>query len=272
MTRHKLLLGAMLAVFLGVGGVAAQKRTTERTPKPGTIITDPNAPPAPRIITSSEEQAVADELTPAAPTPVSVPKPAMRQNAPAQSRQPKQLQMEDVIVEQDTQRRTINKLANNVAALTAKINAMETQQRQTLDFQRLVYAEQRAENLRQQLFDTQNKELDAQRKVEENEFYLRPEMVERIASLSGSTRPDEVRDQRRKALETERTRLQTQLATLQKNRERLELAVAQADREVDKLRERLDKESDNPPHAGQTPPANGTRSAPPSADESPREP
>ena len=261
MTGNLRIYGALCVLLLSFATAQAQKPNTPRGPKPnaprpGTITQE--TPPAPRIITSAEDQAAADELTPPTPTPISVPKPTP---APASSnRQPKQLRMEDVIIEQDTQRRTLTKIANSVNTLNTRISAIESQQRQTLDLQRLMYSEQRAENLRKQLFETQDKELDTQRKIEEVEFNLRPEVIERMASFSGSTRPDEVREQRRIALEKERQRLNLQLETLQKNRVRLESAVEQADREVDKLRARLDKESDEQRgNSDAGTPANATR-------------
>ena len=191
-------------------------------------------------------------------------------------RQARPLRLEDVVIEQDAQRRSLNKLSGNVNTLVAKIGFLEAQQRQTFTLQRLMYSEQRAETMRQQLLDTQNKEIDIQRELEQNEYNLRPEVIERSNALFGSTRPDEMRALRRAALEKERERLVAQQQILRQNRERLQLVVTRADEEVDKLRTRLDKENDelrdNFEQAGQpdNPPA--TRPAKPTNQETPTEP
>jgi hypothetical protein len=106
---------------------------------------------------------------------------------------------------------------------------------------RLTRAEQRAEQLRNQLVDTQTKQADLQSRLEQTEYAMRPENIERVVQMYGTTRPDEARDVRRKQLEMEKSRLQSQLTTLDTARVRLEQSIATADAQVDLLRQRLDK-------------------------------
>jgi chromosome segregation ATPase len=55
----------------------------------------------------------------------------------------------------------------------------------------------------------------------------------------GSLRPEEAREARRRQLENERTRLRAQFKILETSKSRLEVAVSNADTEVDQLRAKL---------------------------------
>jgi hypothetical protein len=85
------------------------------------------------------------------------------------------------------------------------------------------------ESLRSQLSDVQKKEGEVQARLRQVEEDMRPENIEKVFALNGSTRPEELREQRRRQLETERTNLQAQLDRLSQSRARLETAVATAE-------------------------------------------
>jgi IMP dehydrogenase/GMP reductase len=140
----------------------------------------------------------------------------------------------------DSMRRTVDKLSTEVTRLTDKIGQMEQQQRTLVDLERLSRAEQRAENFRKQLLDVSTKQADLEARRDQIDSDLRPENIERVASANGSTRPEDVRAERRRQLENERARVQAQLDLMAQSRARLEAAVASADAEVDALRTRLD--------------------------------
>jgi len=146
----------------------------------------------------------------------------------------------------DPEQDKITSLSKQVTKLTEKLGQMQEEQRTLLDMERLTRAEQRAETLRAQLRDVQEKQADLQSRLEQTEYALRPESIERTVAGYGSTRPEEAREARRRGLENERARIKTQLDTLETSRQRLESAIATADREVDLLRERVER-SDQPP-------------------------
>lgn len=146
----------------------------------------------------------------------------------------------------DPEQDKITSLSNQVTKLTEKLGQMQEEQRTLLDMERLTRAEQRAETLRAQLRDVQEKQADLQSRLEQTEYALRPESIERTVAGYGSTRPEEAREARRRGLENERARIKSQLDTLETSRQRLESAIATADREVDLFRERLDR-SNQPP-------------------------
>jgi peptidoglycan hydrolase CwlO-like protein len=109
----------------------------------------------------------------------------------------------------------------------------------------LQIAEQRADNLRKQVFDLIEKQNSVQKRLDEIEYEIQPEVIERQLQLAGSLRPEEVRENRRKQLAAEQTNLQTLLTQVQGTRASLEAQLAKADDLVAKLRDRIDKEIDD---------------------------
>jgi uncharacterized protein YlxW (UPF0749 family) len=100
--------------------------------------------------------------------------------------------------------------------------------------------------LRAQLRDVQAKQGDLQSKLEQIEYALKPESIDRVVAVYGTTHPEEARESRRRQLENERTRTQEQLNQLETGRVRLESAIATADAEVELLRRRLDTDKPQP--------------------------
>lgn len=142
--------------------------------------------------------------------------------------------------EEDGTRQKVDRLSAQFNTMNEKLSQMEQQQRTLVDLERLTRAETRAENLRTQLRDVQTKETDLQLRAEQIEYELQPSVIERTLAVNGSTRPEDLRELRRRQLESEKTRVQNQLTQLATNRARLETAVANADAEADRIRARVD--------------------------------
>jgi chromosome segregation ATPase len=143
--------------------------------------------------------------------------------------------------EEDETQSTIKNLTNQVNRLNDKLTSMQEDDRYQLDMERLTRAEQRAEQLRAQLMDVQAKIADFEARLEQVEFALRPENIESSTAGYGSTRPEVARETRKKQLESERGRVQAQLKLAETSRSRLEVAVSNADLEVDILRANLEQ-------------------------------
>ena len=141
---------------------------------------------------------------------------------------------------EDPQTKRIRELSSQVDRLTNKIGQMEESQRTLVDLERLSRAEQRSAELWKQLRDVESQQADLQSRLEEIDYALKPENIDRSVAGYGSTRPVEVRAQRRRQLEGEKLRAQKQLEQLTANHTRLETAIASADAEVERLRKRLD--------------------------------
>ena len=138
-------------------------------------------------------------------------------------------------------RKTIRSLSAQVDKLNDKLGQMEQSQRSLLDLERLSRAEQRATSLRAELRDVQQKEADLQARLEDLDYALKPENIERAVAGFGSTRPEEVRAQRKRQLETERERVTKQLDQLATSHARIDEAIASSDIEIERLRKRLDE-------------------------------
>lgn len=244
-----LLLSLVVVVSLCLVDAGAQTRRKRRTrrarvtkPVVRPVVTNPDiAPPGSestgpdgeRIISTSDEPATEPE--PASGTTTKKTQPAKASG--------------DVEMKQ-----TINELSHQVDRLNDKLSQMQETERARLDMERLTRAEQRAESLRIQQVDVESKLSDLQLKLEQIEYQLKPENIER-ASGYGTVHPEEARESRRRQLETERARTQAQIRILETSRTRLETAVRTADAEVDSLRAKLER--------GQTQPETSEASAEP---------
>ena len=140
----------------------------------------------------------------------------------------------------DALRRDVSDLTKKLSALTDKMGALEEHERVLMDLERLNQAEQRAETFRVQLRDVQTKEMDVQSQIDQIEYALLPENLERAIGTYGTTHPEDLRQARRKQLEAQRDKLHDQLDLLEKSRLRLEAAISSSDTEIELLRKRVD--------------------------------
>jgi hypothetical protein len=90
-------------------------------------------------------------------------------------------------------------------------------------------AQGRADTLRLQLEDVKTKQLDLESRLQVLEEQSQPENIEKSLAGVGSTHPEDLRELKRKQLESEKASVQKQLALLAESRTRLETGVAQAE-------------------------------------------
>ena len=140
---------------------------------------------------------------------------------------------------------TIDALSNQVNRLNDKLSQMQETDRSLIDMERLTRAEQRAESVRAQMLDTESKLADLQSRMDQVDYSLKPENIDRSMAGYGTLHPEEARDSRRRQLENERTRLQAQITLLENSRTRLQASLNTAEAEVDLLRRRLDQQQLN---------------------------
>lgn len=152
-----------------------------------------------------------------------------------------------------TQTEPTDTTKQQLSALKARVRSLESnkdseydlkQKRLALNLEILNRAEQRAESLRKQRFDMIEKEGVIKTKIEQLDNDLRPEMIERTVAMTGSLRPEELRDARKKSLEAERASQESLLTEVQSTLARLDDSVRKADDLVDRLRAKLDKDID----------------------------
>ena len=90
-------------------------------------------------------------------------------------------------------------------------------------------AAETVERLRAQLIEMQTKEQDLSTRLAELEESLKPENIERSLAGVGSTRPEELRESRRRQLTIARDGVLAQLNTLENGKARLEAELANAE-------------------------------------------
>jgi chromosome segregation ATPase len=230
-----------LLVSLSLVDVGAQKRKKKRSRRARRpvatrpVITNPPiAPP------TTAENATGNDVKIISTADESAAEPEQG----AETLQPKKPKTTMPSSDQDEMQRTITSLSNQVNRLNDRLSKMQEDDRYLMDMERLTRAEQRAEQLRTQLIDVQSKMADLQSRLDQVEYFLKPENIEKATQGYGTVHPEEARDARRAQLENERSRLQAQLDILEKSRVRLESAITTADSEVDLLKARLDQQRD----------------------------
>ena len=228
----KFLIAACLVLSFGLVSVEAQsrrKKRSRRVAKPAAarpVITNP--PIAPPAATAQTPPTGDVKIISTADSTAS---------EPVQTTEPKK-EKPPVTSEQD---QTITTLTDQVNRLNDRLKSMQEDDRYQMDMERLTRAEQRAEQLRSQLIDIQSRIADFEAKLEQIDFALRPENIDSATAGYGSMRPEQVREARRKQLENEKNRTQAQLKLAETSKARLEIAVANADSEVDLIRAKLEQ-------------------------------
>jgi septal ring factor EnvC (AmiA/AmiB activator) len=223
MPRHSVrrLVTVVVAIFLVAGFLledsSAQKRRRRRRAPSGPRITNPAIyQPSPTDNTNTSDTSPTD-------TNAAESQPAR----PAGEQDP------------EAMKKTIRTLSTQVDKLNDKLTQMEESQRSLVDLERLSRAEARSAALRTELRDVQTKEADLEARAEDVDYALKPENIERATAGYGTVHPEEVREQRRRQLESEKQRIRKQLDQLATSHARLDEAIATSDAEIDRLREKL---------------------------------
>ncbi len=93
-------------------------------------------------------------------------------------------------------------------------------------------AHEKAASLRSQMLEVEAKQAELQTRLQQLEENLKSENIEHSLAGVGSTRPEDLREQRRRQLEIERNGVKAQLDILARSHSRLETAIVQADAEA----------------------------------------
>ena len=162
----------------------------------------------------------------------------------------------------------LDRISNRMKEMNSRMKSLESskqnaydekQRRLLLNLDILTRAEQRAESLRKQLFELVEKENNLKTKLETIEYDSRPEMIDRQVAFTGTLRPEELREARKKNLEAEKRNLSNLLTDIQNNRLTLEQNVQKADQLVEKLRAVLEKDIDDALNEQPKAPANNEK-------------
>jgi hypothetical protein len=99
----------------------------------------------------------------------------------------------------------------------------------TAQAQQPTSAAESADQLRLQLIEVQAKEEGLRTRAQQLDEALKPENIERSLAGVGSTRPEELRESRRRQLQIERDGVTAQLKVVEESRTRLEAAIRDAE-------------------------------------------
>lgn len=141
--------------------------------------------------------------------------------------------------------KSVQSLNNSIKELLEKfmvgkgMQLTERQQKMLLGFEVLNRAEQRLDILQNAQIDLTRKEGEVKTRLSQVEEELMPGSVERNTSVIGTTRSEELRDNRRKTLDTERRSLQSLLAQINQTLQQNANELRQAQTFVQNLRRRL---------------------------------
>ncbi|HKG11975.1 MAG TPA: hypothetical protein VKB12_01500 [Pyrinomonadaceae bacterium] len=240
----RIFVGALSALLLFVtfapDALSQRKRTSRRVTNPVRVRTSPTPDTSsgePSVVSTADEQG----------------------ETPRRTTRRQQQQQRDASNAQAENDR-VRALATQVEQLNGQLNQMKTDQRAMYDLERLTRAEQRAEDLRRQLREITDKEFQYQERLAEIDYESQSDSIQRRAALIGSLNPSAVREAIAQQLVRERARIQKQLELLGASHTRLEAAVASADAEVERLRQRVDAadaaQQQAAPDAATTAPAN----------------
>jgi hypothetical protein len=168
--------------------------------------------------------------------------------SPSANLPPNSNSIDAVANEIDLLRKSLQNLNTRLGEISQKLFAPDSKEnensndkvrRVSASLELLGRAEERAEILRKQLLELIEKETSYRSRLAQMDEDMRPENIERALAGIGTTRTAELRDTRRRVLESERKGLESLLNLATQGRLRLEEDLRQADSLVARLRQRL---------------------------------
>lgn len=130
----------------------------------------------------------------------------------------------------------------NTSSTAKKEGDRSTKQKKMLLFlDLLTRTEQREASLQKQLFDMFEKQNSLNSRLHKLEYQSRPEVIRSAMALTGSLRPEDLREQRKKVIELEKASIVTLLTRVDARITKLEANVLKAEALVEKIRLRFDK-------------------------------
>jgi chromosome segregation ATPase len=153
----------------------------------------------------------------------------------------------------ETLNEKIEKLSVKIKELTEKISSSESSRKNELrdkqeiliaNLELLSKAEQRAENLRQKLFELTEKENSIKAQISQIDLESSDEVINRSVALVGGLKPEVFREQKIQSLQAQKNNLLDLLTQIQNYKAKLEENLSKADQLVEKLRTKLEREID----------------------------
>jgi len=141
--------------------------------------------------------------------------------------------------EADSLRNNVQQLRSEVQRLKTKVAQLEKDRLATSLQEQLEHEQEIGERLQLHLIEIAEKEVPLLARMDQINQLLRPEAMDRVLAGVGSVHPEDVRDETRKSLTTERFRIQAQLELFRQDRMRTQASLATTDAAIQRLKQKL---------------------------------
>ena len=139
----------------------------------------------------------------------------------------------------DELRKNVEQLNGENQRLKKRVADLERDRSVATIQEQLEKEEQRGENLQQRLFAIAEKDAPLSTRLDEINQLIRPEVIDKNLAGIGSVHPEQAREDVRKALTNEKTRIQTQLDLLKQDQRRTQASLASTDAAIQRLKQKL---------------------------------
>jgi chromosome segregation ATPase len=139
----------------------------------------------------------------------------------------------------DQLRKNVAQLSGENQRLKKRVADLERERSATAIQEQLEKEEQRGETLQHHLFEISEKEGPLSTRMDQINQQLSPEAIERSLAGVGSLHPEDAREDIRKRLNNEKTRIQTQLDLLKQDQRRTQTSLATTDGAIQRLKQKL---------------------------------
>lgn len=139
----------------------------------------------------------------------------------------------------DVLRKSVQDLNVVVRGLRRRVAELEKDRLATTLQEQLEREEQRGQTLQLHMYEISEKEQPLLARMEQINMQLRPEAMERTLAGVGSVHPEDLRDEVKKKLLSERIRIQMQLDLLRQDRFRTQSSLATTDAAIARLKQKL---------------------------------
>jgi hypothetical protein len=141
--------------------------------------------------------------------------------------------------EADALKRNVQQLSAEVQRLKTKVAQLEKDRLATTLQEQLEREQNRAEKFQLHLIEISEKEAPLQARLDQINSQLRPEAIERTLAGVGSVHPEDVRDEVKKSLASERIRIQAQLELFRQDRYRTQASLVTTDAAIQRIKQKL---------------------------------
>jgi hypothetical protein len=160
-------------------------------------------------------------------------------DASKQSQQSSDVPQTPPCAEAEALKKNVQLLSGELQRLKLKVTKLERERLATTLQEELEREQDRAEKFQLHLIEIAEKEAPLQARIDQINQQIRPEAMERTLAGVGSVHPEDLRDETKKGLASERLRVQTQLDLLRQDTYRTKASLATTDAAIARIKQKL---------------------------------